>query len=219
MIADEVKKEIDQYEELISEILKKRNPPEKKKWWETTAGTAIITAAITVVTAVITMIGGHISQLSTKSRDAVLARYDSERTKKREFIVTINELIAKTMKSNEDILELAQGAYDEFSDEQLAKLEEEINIADAKWRTDREASEFQVYLYFGDKKEIVEAWNAAKESVQKYSKCAVNAYLENQENSAPKDACKSEMEDCKNKQAGFRNLLAMDYRDEVFSLK
>jgi hypothetical protein len=213
MLTEEMKDEILRNEGLIARILEIRNPRLDKKWWESAVLASLLTA---IVTATITIGGGYVLQSSAKSRDIKEERFEFERNKKREFLARAYDLIAQTLKSSDDRLALAKGVYDNFRKEKLTSIAEGTNLADARWRSEREPTEFYVYLYYGNKKEMLDAWNTTRASIQAYCDCAEEIYERYQSKQAPPTACKERIDTIAPALETFRKLVADDYRAEAF---
>ncbi len=214
MLTEEDKKKAVEYEEFYSQIHSIRNPSSGgKKWWEAPVFGSLMTA---VLTAVITIGGGYFAQRLMKSNEFELDLFKSELTKKREFLDTTYNFIAEMMKANEERLFFAQGRYDEIPAEKQNELVNATNQADAQWRTKRESAEFQVYLYYGKRPDIVNGWRDARTAIQQYCDCAEKAYLEFQEKKAPGNICQAEARQASQQQNVLRDLMTNEYREQVF---
>ncbi len=183
----------------------------QQKWWESPILASLATA---IITAFLSIGGSYLTQLSAKSREASLARFEAERVRKREAITDIYKLIAKTISAADDRLAIAQGLYDGFSNQALDSIAKNTNDAEEKWYADREIAELNIYLYYGDKEEITRSWIETRKAIQQFWDCSQETYLKSQGAKAATNSCQTKKDGAYTELSNLRLKLANNYLAE-----
>ena len=212
MLNDEEKKRVLEYETFQAEVERLRRKPDSK-WWDSAAFMTFLTATLT---AIITIFGSYLVQYLSRSNEFGLEVAKTELVNKREFLKESFTIISTLLKANEDRLALARGIYDDLPEKKRREISDATNEADNTWRLKKEFLEFQVFLYYGQKPDITNAWKDAKSATQAYSDCIEKTFSSYQNNVAPVDACKKEAEAAARAHEKLRDKLTNEYRQQVF---
>ena len=212
MLNDEEKKRVLDYEIFQAEIERLRRKPDSN-WWESAALMTFLTATMT---ALITIFGSYLVQYLSRSTDFGMEVAKTELVNKREFLKESFTIIATLLKANEDRLALAQGIYDDLPEKKRKEISDATNEADNTWRIKKEFLEFQVYLYYGRKPDLITAWKDAKSATQSYNNCIEKTFNQYQHSVAPADACKTVAFAAIQAHEKLRDKLTNDYREQVF---
>lgn len=160
-------------EKLVAEIQEIRSPSVRKRWWESAA---VVTSLTALGTVLITAIAGHMTQMSAKEREQVIAEQAQQLQLQRESLAKISTILAEMQRANGDRLDFAYGRYDGLSQEQRVALIQFTNEVDQRWRIERANGEFLVKLHFGADSTNTTAWTAAHGALHRYTLCAAEAY-------------------------------------------
>ncbi len=212
MLNDEEKKRVLEYERFQAEIERLRRKPESN-WWDSAALMTFLTATLT---AIITIFGSYLTQYLSRSNEFGMEVAKTEFANKREFLKESFTIISTLLKANEDRLALAQGTYDDLPEKKRREISDATNEADNIWRIKKEFLEFQIFLYYGQKPEIVNAWKDAKNATQSYGTCIEKMFNQYQNSVAPADTCKKEAEAATQAHEKLRDKLTNEYRQQVF---
>jgi hypothetical protein len=167
---DELRKQVLEYEDLMAEIDKRRNPSSKKPWWESAGVLSSLTAVLTVA---LTSLAAYYTQKSMKEKDFLTeqskSNYESEVSTVNAAYVLANE----TMYWAGERDRLLWGDYRSFSPEQKKILVDSVNASDTKWRRGRAEQRVGLGLLFGNDPVVLGAWDSAVSHLNEYTSCTV----------------------------------------------
>jgi hypothetical protein len=170
MIPDDARKEILDYEDLMTEVSRKRSPSSPKKWWESTP---IITSGTAVLTVALTAYAGFLSQRSLRANDVAVQRAQATYAQEVSVLQSAHLLATESLHYADERTRVRTGQYDALDSAQMNRIVDSVNAADEKWRKGRQTSKVGLELEFGDNRPIVDAWDSLSARINRFANCSV----------------------------------------------
>lgn len=168
MISDEEKKKILEYEDLFSEISKRRNPKSNKGWWEAPGVLPSITAVLTVA---LTSLGAYCTQSRLRENDMVIQQSKAAYESRVAALQSAHLLASRSFHWASERARLRVGDYVGLPDDQKKPILDSVNVSDFRWRQGREQEKVGVELGFGRKPELIRAWDTTVARLNQYASC------------------------------------------------
>jgi hypothetical protein len=196
-----------QSEDFIAGILAKRNPPKKTPWWESSTLTSAIVAVVSLLLGTAATIysqreSNHV-QLQVKQSEFTMAERATVRKERADVLSSLHKLIALVMKNTEDRLDVAKGNLNDLDSLERANIVDTTNLADDRWREQKESNDFLIPYYFAGNGAVVVLWSNVRDSLQSYTACAESVFVRYPKRNAPKPSCQER------ESAARRNIAAL----------
>jgi hypothetical protein len=170
MISEDLKSSVLDYEDLLVDIEKRRNPPSKKRWWE---GAGVLPSLTAVLTVALTSLAAYFTQRSMKEQDFLTQQskvnYESITSVVSQAYLLANEALHWAGERDR----LQWGDYRNFSPTQKISLVDSVNAADTRWRRGRAVQRVGLSLLFGSGTEVLAAWDTTVARLNAYTSCTV----------------------------------------------
>jgi len=170
MISDKDREEALNYEDLIAEIQKRRNPPSRKAWWESAGLISSMTAVLTVA---LTSGAGLLVQRALREQDLAAKHSDESYARQVATLQSSHSLATESAHYATERLRIADGTYGKLSHEQLVALVDSVNVADTRWRQGREVQRVGIELQFGPGGDVLMTWDSLTSRLDRFATCTV----------------------------------------------
>lgn len=167
---DDLQKKVLEYEDLMVEINKRRNPSSKKGWWEAPGVLPSLTAVLTVA---LTSIAAFYTQRSMREEDFLTqqskANYESAVAVVNDAHVLANETLFWAGERDR----LNSGEYSKLDTKQKNDLVDSVNASDTRWRSGRDVKRVGLDLLFNGDPKVLDAWDSTVVRLKLYTTCTV----------------------------------------------
>ena len=167
---EEVRKQVLEYEDLVAEVNKKRNPPSRKSWWESPGVLPSLTAVLTVA---LTSTAAYYTQRSLREEDFLTEQSKSNYEGSVAAISDAHLLANETLYWAGERDRLLHGDYVKFPQGQKDALADSVNASDTNWRRGRASKRVNLDLHFGGDTVVLNAWDATVAKLNEYTSCTV----------------------------------------------